>query len=478
MNKMLNKWTRLPIETKVSISYAICSILQRCLSFITLPLFSRLLTKEQYGQYTVYTSWVGILAIFITLNLAYGSFSKAMIKYEHDRDGYIASIQGICLLLATIFLIIYVPFAHLWNILFELPTIMIVLMIFELLGTTAIQFWSGKKRFEFKYKSVIAVTLIMSIISPICAYFLVINTNEKGFARIIGYAGVTILFGMFFFCYNAIKGKKIFIKEYWKYAFSFNLPLVIYYLSQTIFNQSDRIMISHMEGTDKAAVYGVAYTLATILTFVLNAINNSYVPWLYNKIKNGKGNENKSISLLLSLGIGLLLLGIIWFAPEIIYVMAGEQYLESVGVVPPVAISVLMLFFSQLFINIEFYYEEKKCLIRASIGAAVFNIISNYYLIKLFGYYAAAYTTLISYIIFAVANCMYMRKVMKTHHVNDELYNYKGMIIVFCFICVLSVVGVMLYNYFYIRIFWVGVVFIVLMLKREKVFELYNRFRK
>ena len=74
MNKFRKKLNEIPLTVKVSTSYAICSILQKCLSFITLPLFTSCLTTEQYGQYTIYTSWSGILMIFLTLNLAYGSF--------------------------------------------------------------------------------------------------------------------------------------------------------------------------------------------------------------------------------------------------------------------------------------------------------------------------------------------------------------------------------------------------------------------
>ena len=52
MNRILKKWKKVPLVIKVSVSYAICNVLQKCLSFITLPLFTRLLTTDQYGQYT------------------------------------------------------------------------------------------------------------------------------------------------------------------------------------------------------------------------------------------------------------------------------------------------------------------------------------------------------------------------------------------------------------------------------------------
>ena len=344
MAKFKKKFRQIPLTVKVSMSYAICSILQKCLSFITLPLFTRLLTTEQYGQYTIYSSWSGILMIFLTLNLAYGSFQTAMAKYDDRRNEYISSIQGICLLLSAIFLIVYLPFRKQWNILFELPTFFVLLMTSEIFFSTSTSLWMGKNRFEFKYKSVISITLLTSVLSPLIAYLLVCATQEKGYARILGYAGTNIVVGIIIFCLNIVKGKKLFNKEFWKYALSFNIPLLAYYLSQVVFNQSDRIMISHITGSSDAAMYGVAYNLAMIMTFVLNAINGSYVPWLYGKIKQGKAEENKSISLILVILMGLIILGVIWYAPEIIIIMAGEKYASAIYVVAAAVYDIIQIF--------------------------------------------------------------------------------------------------------------------------------------
>ena len=147
MKKLYQKWTSIPLTTKVSVSYAACSILQKCLSIITLPLFTRLLTTDQYGQYSIYTSWSAILVIFITLNLPYGSFSTAMVKFEKDRNGYIASAQSIVLLLGCIFLLLYLPFRGVLNSYFELPTPLVILMVIEAIAVCAKQMRNGKQRF-------------------------------------------------------------------------------------------------------------------------------------------------------------------------------------------------------------------------------------------------------------------------------------------------------------------------------------------
>lgn len=472
------KWNELPLTVKVSTSYAVCSILQKCLSFITLPLFTRLLTTEQYGQYTIYSSWSGILMIFLTLNLAYGSFQTAMVKYEKQRSEYIKSVQGICLLLSCIFFILYFPFKHLWNKLFELPTAIVLLMVSEILFSTATQLWMGRKRFEFKYKSVVIVTLSTSVLSPVVAFLLVSITDEKGYARIIGYAGINILIGFTIFLFNSKNGKKFFNKEFWKYALEFNVPLLVYYLSQVIFNQSDRIMISHMVGTGDAALYGVAYNLAMILTFILNAINGAYVPWLYGKMKVGRGEENKSISLILIILMGLLILCVIWFAPEIIMIMAGEQYFAAIYVVAPVALSLLLLFYCQLFINVEFYYEEKKMLVYGSIMAAGLNIVLNYILIPIYGFVVAGYTTFVSYIVFALSNYYTMSLVLRKRNIVDELYNYKALLLLSVIFIGSGFLGVALYDFFVVRIIITLLAFCIMIAYRKKFLDAWKRIKE
>ena len=92
MNKYFKKLKNAPVELKASVSYTVCSILQKSLSFLTLPLFTRLLTTEQYGQYTIYASWLAIFTTFLTLELPYGTFDTAMVNFKNDRDGYVSSV--------------------------------------------------------------------------------------------------------------------------------------------------------------------------------------------------------------------------------------------------------------------------------------------------------------------------------------------------------------------------------------------------
>ena len=443
--------------------------LQKGITVITLPLFARLLSTEQYGQVTVYSSWFGIMQMILTLNLAYGSLSTAMVKFEKDRKGYIASAEGICILLSTLFLIIYLPFDRFFNQLFELPTKIVCVMVAEIFATTSLLLWNGRKRFEYKYKGILGISIVMAVASPLFQFVLVSINSEKGYAYIIGGAIVNITIGLIIFLYNSFAGKKLICGDYWKFAFGFNLPLLIYYFSQTIFNQSDRIMISHMVGTDKAAIYGVAYMLSIALSFILTAINYSYVPWFYERIKEQKTGKNKKVSLKLAIIVSLILLLFIWFAPEVILVMAGSKYVESIYVIPPVTISMLLLFYTQLFCMYAFYYEAKKELIIPAVMAAVINLLLNWIFIGKYGFIAAAYTTLVSYLLLAIMSCILMKKIIMKNEIPDDGYNYWGLLLLFIGFTFASIIGTLFYGNLVLRVVLLLVISVVVFLNRKRL---------
>lgn len=477
IQRLWRKFKEAPLVLKASIAYTICNILQKSLSLITMPLFTRLLTQEQYGQYSVYTSWSSIFTILITLNLAYGSFNNAMLKYEDRRSKYISSTQGLVFLLAIIFLAVYLPFSNFFNDLLNMSTPLIILMVCEIITQFSLQAWSGLKKYEYKYKGVVAITLLMAILSPVLAIILISNTPEKGVARIFGYAAINILIGGCLLIHNMIKGKNIFSKEYWGFALKFNLPLLIYYFSQVIFNQSDRIMIENMCGLDKAAIYSVAYSLAMILTFVLNAINNSYVPWFYEKIKNKEHTRNKSMSIIITMIMCTLVLGVIWATPEIVFLMSGKEYMDAIWIVPPIAISLILLLFTQFFVNIEFYFENKLKLVLASIGSAVTNVALNYWLIPIYGYFVAGYTTLISYVLFALCNYLAVFKQISRKGKLYGTFNLKALIFIFLMFVGISYLGVALYNLPIVRYIVIFIGVILVLIFHKKIIELYKKIK-
>lgn len=476
--KIIERYRSLSKEVKASTAYTVCNILTKCLSLITLPLFTRMMSTEEYGLSTVYVSTAAIVVIFTSLQLPYGSLSTAMIKFKEDRDGYLSSVCAISAMLTAIYIILCILFRNTMTQWLDLPFFLIVLMGIEMLFTTAQSAWMGLQRFEFRYKNVVIVTLCTAVLSTVVSLLAVIYSTQKGIARVCSNAIVVCLVGFVIFIQLLYKGHKPFERKYWKFAFSFNIPLIPYYLSQVIFNQSDRLMINKICGRGDAAIYGVAYSLATILTFVVSAIHNSYTPWFFERIDRKEFAGNKKIASLLSAGIAFMLLGIIVLAPEIIYIMAGEKYTKAIWVVPPVAMSVLLLYYANLFDCLLFFYEAKIFLAISAILSAGINIVLNAIFIPRFGFIAAAYTTLASYFILAVIDYIYMLRICQTEKIGNDIYDIKSLIGIFLVFIGLGFAAMSLYEMPIVRYSIITAVFVILFLFRRKLMNLFQNMKK
>lgn len=465
-------------EVKASVAYTICGILNKCFSLITLPIFTRIMSTEEYGLSTVYASTAALVVIFTSLQLPYGSLSTAMIKFKADRNGYLSSICTISIVLTAIYIVLCIGMGEFLADFLGIPFILLIVMGIEMLFSTVTAAWMGYQRFEYKYRGVVVVTLLTSIISVILSLIVVSQAEQKGISRVLANALVVSAIGLILLISVMTKGKKPFSKKYWKYALSFNIPLIPYYLSQVVFNQSDRLMIDKICGRSDAAIYGVAYSMATILSFVVTAVHSSYTPWIFERIDEKNVKDTGKVSLILSAGIAFMLLGIVALAPEVIYIMAGKDYMDAVWAITPVAVSVLLLYYANLFDCILFFYEAKVFLAVATIFSAIINVVLNYFFIPIYGFVAAAYTTLASYLILATMDYFYMLILCKKHNIDSKIYNIKWLIVLLLIFGGISALAMSLYYLPLVRYGIILIVFVLLFANKKRLINLYGMLKR
>lgn len=116
---------------------------------------------------------------------------------------------------------------------------------------------------------------------------------------------------------------------------------------------------------------------------------------------------------------------LILFAPEIIAIFAPVEYQEAVWTIPGLALSVFFMFLYTFFATFEFYYEKTSYIASATVGGALLNIVLNYVFIKKFGYIVAGYTTLFSYVVFAVLHYYFCHRICKEYMDGVKPYNTK-----------------------------------------------------
>lgn len=472
LKNLLNKYNNLSAPVKASLWFTICNFFQKGIAFITVPIFTRLLTTEQYGVFSVYNSWYSILSIVATLNLSAGVYNNCMTKFPEDRKKVTSTFQGLSTTVAAVLFVIYLVGMDFWNNLLDLSTLFVVMMFLEFLFMPAYSFWSVGKRYDYKYWGIVILTAIIAIGSPLLGIIAVLSTAYKAEARVISYVMVQVVVGLIFYIYNYKQGKNFFSKEYWVFALKFNLPLVPHYLSMTVLNQADRIMISRMVSNSAAAIYSIAYSVSNIMSIVTTAINNSLIPYTYKALKDGNYSGIRRNSNLLLIFVGGVSLITMAFGPEVVLVVGGREYYDAIWVIPPIAASVYFTFLYPLFANIEFYFEKTIGIMVASCSGALANIVLNYIFIRLFGYYAAGYTTLFCYILFVVAHYHFQKNILiKKLNMKTDIYDMR-LIVVLSILEIVAMVGMTLtYKYIFLRYFIIGVLCVFVLINRKKIKE-------
>lgn len=469
------------IAAKAGIWFMFCNLMTKGISTITVPIFTRLLTTEEYGTYSVYLSWLNVFTVFTSLNLYYGVYNNALNKYKDDetRSKYIASMQGITTLLVVSFAFVYLVDVDFWNDVVGLSTPIMCMMLIELLLAPAMLFWTGRQRFEYHYKRMVAVTLLKSLLNPVLGLIFVYTWKDNHeIARIVAIVITEVVFSGSLYVYQFVKGRTFFNKVYWKYALSFNIPLLPHYLSGTILNQGDRVMIQKMIGKSEVAIYSVAYNIGMLIQIFTNAINNSMTPWMYDKLNRKEYNEiGKNVTYILC-GLAAVIIGLMFFAPEVVLLFGSEKYSNAVYVVPPVAASVFFIFLFNVFAIPQMYYEDKRFMSIASVGAALLNLGLNYIFIGIYGYYAAGYTTLVCYIIYSVGHYCFSKRVCDHIIPGEQIFEVRKIvaistILVICSIC---------FNFFYrftIERYCMAIIFLVIIYScRKRILKVLRTIKK
>lgn len=110
LKKLKTKYFSLSVAVRAAVWFTFCNLLQKGITMISMPIFTRLLTTEQYGEFTVYQSWYSIINVIVTFNLSGNLILNGMSKYENRRTIYFVNSNAFLLYYNLFFYCIsYIP---------------------------------------------------------------------------------------------------------------------------------------------------------------------------------------------------------------------------------------------------------------------------------------------------------------------------------------------------------------------------------
>jgi O-antigen/teichoic acid export membrane protein len=399
---------------KASGWYTVTEFFIKGISFITLPIFTRLLTTTEFGIVSLYNSWVQIFTILLSLSL-YISIARGKQDFTKKYNQFVSSITSLLLFILIVYLLLFWKFNDWILNLTEMSFWVFYIMISYSFFSSIKKILLVKLRYEYKYKLVSIVIVIPKICGVIFSIFLMqyVFSNEKYLGIIIGQSSLLIITGIFSLIYLLYKGKEFINLQYWKYALVLSLPLIAHDLSGVINIHFDRIIISKFIGEASTGIYSFAYNIGLIISILTVATTQAFTPWFFEKMKHKNYSKIKEVTNWYRNIFLIIYTGVLLISPEIVKIMSDRQYWIGLKIVPWIFLAYYFLFLTTLETRIELYTKKTKLVSIGTIIAAGINIILNIIFIPIYGYIAAAVTTVISYFFGYIFHILITTKIIK-----------------------------------------------------------------
>lgn len=383
-----------------------CTFIQATTSFLTMPIFTRLLSPDDYGMVTNYNSWYTILLPVCSMCL-YVSVNKAIYDFSDEIDKYISSQLFLTVLVVSITYIIVPQLID-----FRLPRSVIRIMFFSFLSSSAFNMFSILQRFRFKYKLLSCFTVTIVLGDILLSYILIKYISiERYLSRIIGQSVTSIVIGILLLLFFFWKSQCFINLQFWKYGLKIGLPMIFHMIGMQILNQSDRIMINKICGSYDAGLYSVPYSICNILVILWTSVTNGLVPWIYTKLYLNAIEEIYDITRKMVKVISFVVISFIAMAPLAMHILADEKYQEGINCIPAIAFGMYFMCMYNMFVTIENFHKKTIYIAVCTVSAAIINLLLNLLLIPVFGYHMASYTTMFCYVLLAILHFNVSRKI-------------------------------------------------------------------
>lgn len=398
--------------------YLVSNILNAAIPFALLPILTRMLTPTEYGEVAMFQTWIGALAAFVGLSLN----GAAIRKYydgdlgENDLKEFIgACIQILLITTLLSFSAVYI-FKENLSIWLGLNQKWVVLGVLVTACTMLVQIrlgqWQAKKQ-ALKYGS---LQVSKSLFNVSLSLFLVVVLLQGADGRISAQAWTAVIFAVG--ALLLLKRDNLLSFFHWrsqhiKEALKFGIPLIPHVGGAYLLLSVDRFVVNSKLGLAEVGIYMVAVQFGMAISLIFDAVNKSFVPWLFERLKHGGEKQKKEIVKLTYAWYALILFGAglaFIIGPWLITFIAGEKYAKAGDIFGWIALGQGFKGMYLMQTNYIFFSKRTGILSTITITTGIINIILMFFLIGQYGLQGAAYSFSIAMGLFLVLSSIAANK--------------------------------------------------------------------
>lgn len=465
------------LALKAGFWYVISNFLVKGIAFITTPIFARLMSESDYGEFSNFASWQSTLFVITGAEL-YNTLNRAYYDYTEDYDKYVSSVAFLGLGITAV---CYVAFLLCGGFIYRIvaiPPVYVHILFLNMLLLSGKEIFLAREKTLYRYKRVAAVSAVYLVVPTLIAVLCVVLAEETNRlpARIYGFylpaAVVT------FYCtLDVIRRGKTFKWEYCKYALTLSLPLLVHYLTAYLLSSSNTIVTKSVLNAETAAVVSITTSAVHILTLLLQAVSGAVTTWLMDNLEQKKYAELRRSLLIYTVCVCVVAVGVILFGPEVIWILGGTRYAQAGALLPGMVVAVTIQSVTTVFTIILTYKKRVMGIAVCTATVASVSIAAKILMLPHYGIGILPWINIAAYGILFI--CDY---ILVCRAGNGNIINMKGFTGCILALCLITCVSDFLYDHLLIRyglIACVGAaVLAILYKKRELVMKLLRRKRK
>ena len=395
---------------KASIWYIASSALQRSIGVVGTPIFTRLLTPEEYGLYPLYNTWLAIITVIVTLEITGGIALRGIQKFYDRRSDYIAASVGLIGVVFIIVSILYFSFSNYVNKITGLTTFITSVMLVQIFANSIINLYSQLCKYSYRYKSVALINITSSLGIPFIAVMFTVTTRLRAESRILGSAIITLLIAVPVLIALLKRSLNVFDIKIWRFLLKSSVPLLPHYLSLAVILRVGEITVGRVHGREALGRYSVAISLGMSLTMITGGLISAVSPWMLRRIKAAEIGRIRDLLLLLTRGLCLLCLLILAVVPETVKIITPPDYHSCLPAVYPLALSAIPMFLSNAVLQGEMYYERNAVSSLPSLAAAGVSSLLSFAVLPFIDYRYVSVFVLLSYITLLALNILIFKR--------------------------------------------------------------------
>lgn len=466
--------------------YSLVQILQKCIGLVLIPVYTGLLSPDEKGITDVITPIVAFLSIFYSLSIN-SAVIRFYVDYKDDKKK-LKDFWGTCILfvilnslaLTTIIIIfkkfLIMPLAG--GIEFY-PYIFLgmISITFNPIYTTFQSTLQAKEESR-KYAS---NNLLYFIINLSLNLIFIVGFRLGALGSLLALAITDTIFFIYtvivFLPTVTLKINKTYLAQGLKYS----LPLLPHTLSGWAVSMIDRLFINGIVSRAATSIYSTAAQFGNIINVLTSAINQAYVPWFFERMKEKEKNEDEIISMAETLTIVycFMAMGMSLFGPEIFKLVVNERYYEGWKVIPFISFAFVFNGIYYFFVNPLFYNKRGiKFIAIGTFSGALLNSILNALLIPYFGGIGAGIASLISMIISCILVYFISKKIEPLKFNIIKMFSI-AFLFLFISLAAFKIPNDILIISILIKICVVIIVLLVMVgINYKEISQLYNNFKK